>query len=118
MAKAPYQQPKSKKKLLRDTAMKLCPVIWLAPAIIRAHDKHEYEKDRKYVHDVYVGYQEHKSRKNSLVGAGGRGSIVDLHIYPAPVEWVPLEYPSRDPWRSENVAMEDPWQLPPANEII
>ena len=102
--------------------MKLCPVIWLAPAIIRAHDKHEYEKDKKHVHGVYVEYQEHKSRKNSLViGAGGRGSIVDLRIYPAPVEWVPAELGGpwyRDPWWSETIVTEDPWQLPPMNEII
>ena len=118
MAKAPYQQHKSKKKLLHDTAMKLCPVLWLAPAIIRAHDKHEYEKDRKYVREVYVEYQEHRSRKNSLVGARGSGSIVDLHIYPAPVEWMPLERTKGDPWRSGKAMLEDPWQLPPIDEIV
>ena len=63
-------------------------------------------------------YQEHKSRKNSLVGARGSGSIVDLHIYPAPVEWMPLERTKGDPWRSGKAMLEDPWQLPPINEIV
>lgn len=118
MANAPFQQHKSKRKFLHDKAMKLCPVFWFAPAIVRAHDKHEYEKDKKHVQDVYVGYQEHKSRKDSFVGAGGRGSIVDLHTYPAPVEWAPAESQQRDPWRSEKVEGEDPWLLRPPKEIV
>ena len=117
MTKASHQQHKSKKKLLHDTAMKFCPAIWLAPAIIRAHEKHEYEKDRKHVQEVYIGYQEHRSRKNSFVGAGGRGSIVDLHTYPAPLEWPPVEDLSWDPWRYETLMKEDPWLLPPINEM-
>ena len=63
-------------------------------------------------------YQEHKSRKNSFVGANGSGSIVDLHTYPAPVEWTPLEDPKQEPWRNEKVKVEDPWRLPPVNEIV
>ena len=118
MSKAPYQQHKSKRKYLGDVAMKFCPATWLGPAIIRAHDKYEYKKDRKHVQEVYVEYQEHKSRKNSCVGASGSGSIVDLHTYPAPVEWTPLEDPKRSPWLDEKVKMEDPWQLPPVNEIV
>ena len=100
--------------------MKLCPVFWFAPAIIRAHDKHEYEKDKKHVQEVFVDYQEHhKSRKKDTpVGSGGRGSIVDLHTYPAAVEWAPAESPQRDPWRSESVEGEDPWLLRPAGEIV
>ena len=115
MAKAPFQQHKSKKQFLGDIAMKLCPVIWLGLAVIRAHDKHEYKRDRRYVEEVHVEYQEHKSRKNSYVGANGSGSIVDLQTYPAPVEWTPSD---DDPWRSEEGKTEDPWQLPPFNEII
>ena len=127
MAKAPFEQHKSKRKLLRETAMKCCPFLWFAPAIVRAHDKSEYEKDRKYVQDVYVGYQEHhRSRKNSCLGAGGRGSIVDLNIYPAPVDWAPGvgARARRDLWPVEKVLVEekekeeDPWQLLPMNEIV
>lgn len=117
MDKAPYQQHKSKKKYLSDAALKLSPTTWLAPAIIRAVDKYEYKKDRRYVHGVYVEYQEHLSRKNSLVGAHGGGSIVDLHTYPAPVERTPLEEEKQDPW-NEKVRIEDPWRLPPVNEIV
>lgn len=118
MVNASHQQHKSKRKLLYDTALKFCPVFWFAPAIIRAHDKHEYEKDRKYVEEVYVDYQEHRSRKSSLVGAGGRGSIADLHTYLAPTEWTPSRDLRRDPWRSDKFVTDDPWQLPPVNEIV
>lgn len=118
MAKAPYQQHKSKRKYLGDVALKFCPVTRLGLAIIRAHEKHEYKKDRQYVQEVYVEYQEHKSRKNSVIGASGSGSIVDLHIYPALVEWMPWEDPKRNSSWSEKVKVEDPWQLPPAIEII
>lgn len=118
MAKAPFQKHKSTKKHLGDFAMRFCPATWLGPLIIRAHDKHEYKKDRKYVQEVYVEYQEHKSRKNSVVGGSGSGSIVDLHTYPAPVEWTPLEDSKGERWRSEKARTEDPWQLPPVNEIV
>ena len=118
MDKAPYQQHKSKKKYLNDVALKLSPATWLAPAIIRFNDKYEYRKDKKYVQEVYVEYQEHMSRKNSLVGARGRGSIVDLHTYPAPVERTKLEEEEkRDPW-GELVGGVDPWRLPPVSEIV
>ena len=63
-------------------------------------------------------YQEHMSRKNSLIGADGRGSIVDLHTYLAPVEWTPLEDSRQDPWRNAKEKTEDPWRLPPVNEIV
>lgn len=118
MAKAPFQQHKSKKKYLGDVAMKFCPATWLGPAIIRLNDKYEYKKDRKHVQEVYVEYQEHMSRKNSLIGADGRGSIVDLHTYLAPVEWTPLEDSRQDPWRNAKEKTEDPWRLPPVNEIV
>ncbi|CAF9929986.1 MAG: hypothetical protein ALECFALPRED_004499 [Alectoria fallacina] len=120
MAKAPFQQHKPLKRALSDVAMKFCPVIWLGPYIIRAHDKAEYEKDRKYVQEVYIEYQEHRSRKNSVLGAAsGGGSVVDLQTYLAPVECVNWE--RRDLWRQERVVAveeDDPWRLPPPNEIV
>ena len=63
-----------------------------------------------------MGYQEHKSRKNSFIGSSGGGSLADLHTYPAPVEWTPLEDAKGDPWRKDKE--KDPWQLPPVNEIV
>lgn len=115
MAKAPFEQHRSKKKLLGDIAMKLWPVNWFGPAIIRAHDKHQYEKDRKHVRDVFVEFRERRSRKSSVVGAGGSGSVVDLNTFLAPVEDVPLK---GDLWRRRDGETADPWLLPPANEII
>ena len=124
---SPRQQPRnrSKKELLHDTAMKLCPALWLTPAIVRAHEKHEYEKDRKRLQEVYVGYQELHSkdgenRKDSIGGGKGgrRVAVADLlDTYPAPLEWVALEDPWRDPWRYETLTEEDPWLLPPIEEM-
>lgn len=125
MAKAPFQQHKSAKKYIVDVALKFCPAVWFGPAIIRAHDKSEYEKDRRYVREVYLEYRDRGRQKNpSFVGANGRGSIVDLRTYPAPVERTPSEAAEWDPWPSEKVAMvvddddDDPWRLPPVNEIF
>ena len=105
------QRRQSKKEILHDTAMRvLCPALWFTPAIVRAREKSEYEKDRKHVQEVYVGYQEHahydkdgKKRKNSV-------AVADLlDTYPAPLEWVEVEDPGRDPWRYETLTEEDPW---------
>ena len=113
-----HQLRQSKKQLLHDTAMKvLCPALWLTPAIVRAREKSEYEKDRKRVQEVYVGYQEHahydkEGRKNKSVAVEEL-----LDTYPAPLEWVLVEDPGRDPWRYETLTEEDPWLLPPIEEM-
>ena len=107
----------------------LCPALWLTPAIVRARETREYEKDRKRVQEVYVGYQElHRKggdeKENSIGDAGGMGggrrkvSVTDLlDTYPAPLEWVIVEDPWRDPWRYETLTEEDPWLLPPIQEM-
>ena len=93
----------------------LCPALWLTPAIVRAREKSEYEKDRKHVQEVYVGYQEHHKdgeKKTSI-------AVADLlDTYPAPLEWVLVEDPGRDPWRYETLTEEDPWLLPPIEEMV
>ncbi|KAF6236261.1 hypothetical protein HO173_005892 [Letharia columbiana] len=112
-ARAPPHGPKPH---LAALALKLCP------AIRRAHARHEYEKDRARVREVYAGYQERRRRNKGggdvVGGARGGGSVVDLRTYLAPVEWVPLER-GRDPWWSEEVLGEggDPWRLPPVGEV-
>ena len=120
MAKSPFQQHKTKRKFLSDAAMRLHPATWFAPALIRAHDKYEYKRDRKYLQDVYVEYQSHKIQKNSFIGANGSGSVVDLRTYLAPVERTALEeeYSEWDPWVFAGVVLEDPWQLLPVEEMI
>ena len=138
MARAPFQQHRSARQHLADLALRLCPVVWLGPAILRAHDMHEYERDRRRLHEVYVGYQEHRGREGGGVigGVRGGGSVVDLRTYLAPVEGVPLGLMGlveggevgggdgergereRDPWWCEGVVGVDPWRLRPVNEIV
>ena len=123
------RRDRSKRELIHDTALRfLCPALWLTPAIVRAHETREYEKDRKHVQEVYVGYQEHRResegeiRKGSVAGSGRGGrkvSVKDLlDTYPAPLEWVAVEDPGRDPWRYETLTEEDPWLLPPIQEMV
>ena len=78
--------------------------------------------------EVYVGYQEYRreseggNRKDSVAGSGRGGrkvSVKDLlDTYPAPLEWVAVEDPGRDPWRYETLTEEDPWLLPPIQEMV
>lgn len=75
------------------------------------HDRHEYEKDRERVRDVYVGHRG-REREGGVIGRSGMGSgsgVVDLGTYLAVVEggW--------DDGRGEG---EDPWLLPPVWEIV
>lgn len=133
MARAPYQQHRSTRRHLADLALRLCPAVWLGPAILRAHDRREYERDRRRVRDVYLGYRERRGRKGSVAvlgGAGGGGSVVDLRTFLAPLEWVPVMVEGeadgdgdgggeeRDPWWCEEVGGVDPWRLRPVNEIV
>lgn len=103
MAKAPYQR-RSKWKALHDKGLKLCPASWLGPAIIKAHDKYEYKRDRKHTQEVYIEWQEKRGRIRRSTSAN---SIVGLETHPAPVEWSPLD--------GEEEA--DPWALPPIEEM-
>jgi len=96
MNKAPFQR-KSKKKALSDAALKLCPASWLGPAIIKAHDKYEYKRDRKHTQEVYTEWQEKRGRSGKFTSAN---SMVT-------VEWSPLDGDVEG----------DPWALPPIEEI-
>lgn len=76
------------------------------------HDRHEYEKDRERVRDVYVGHNRGREGGVGVIGTGGSG-IVDLGTYLAVVE-------EGDGWwdgRGEGEG-EDPWLLPPVGEIV
>ena len=119
------QRRQSKKELLHDTALRFfCPALWLTPAIVRAREKSEYEKDRKRVQEVYVGYQENQKggQEDSVGGTRGRVRKVAvkdlLDTYPAPLEWELLEDPLRDPWPYETLTEEDPWLLPPIEKMV
>ena len=97
MAKAPYQR-KSKKKALRDKALKLSPATWLGPTIIRVHDRYQYKKDRKYTQQVYQEYQERREFSDSTI------AIHDFDTQPALVDW---------PIVNDEGYQIDPWKLPP-----
>ena len=95
IAKAPYQR-KTKWKALRDKGLKLCPASWLGPTILKAHDKHQYKKDRQHTQEVFVEWQEKRGRsgKSTIVN-----SVVGLETHLAPLEHNPLvEDDGRDPW--------------------
>ncbi len=92
MAKAPYQR-KSKKKAFHDKALKLSPATWLGPAIIKAHDRYQYKKDRKYTQQVYQEYQERREYSDSTIA-----------MQPALVDW---------PIVNDEGYQIDPWKLPP-----
>ncbi|KAL8823794.1 MAG: hypothetical protein Q9191_005545 [Dirinaria sp. TL-2023a] len=102
MAKAPYQR-KSRKQALGDAAMRLSPATWFGPVILRAHERYEYRRARKHTEDLYTEYQEKKSTRQNSAASSTTGS----DIAPAPFDWSPL-------WSSDE---EDPWKLPPVEEI-
>ena len=102
LAKAPYQR-KSKKKALGDAAMRLSPATWFGPAILKAHERYEYRRARKHTEELYAEYQEKRStRQNSMAS-----STVWSDTAPALLDWSPL-------WSTDE---EDPWKLPPIEEI-
>lgn len=103
--KAPYQR-RSKKKALYDAFLRLCPASWLGPTVIKQHDKHEYKRDRKRTKEVYTEFQERRGR--SIGGKStSANSIVDLETYLAPLDCGPPSLDDED----------DPWKLPPIEEI-
>ncbi len=110
LAKAPYQQNKlerkSRRKALNDYIMKLCPTTWVAPAVIKAHDRWEYDRDRKYVHEVHVHYQETR-KKDPISTRNSIGKLID--IQPAALEIPPTD-------GDEESA--DPWKLPPIEDFV
>ncbi|CAF9939658.1 hypothetical protein IMSHALPRED_001586 [Imshaugia aleurites] len=103
--KAPYQR-RSKKRALYDAFLRICPASWLGPTLIKQHDKHEYKRDRKRTKEVYTEFLEKRGRS-----VGGKStsanSIVDLETYLAPLD---CGAPSLDD-------EDDPWKLPPIEEI-
>lgn len=105
LAKAPYQQnklgKKSKRQALNYFITKFCPTTWVAPAVIKAHDRWEYERDRKYVEGVHVHYQE-KRKKNPVSARNSIGKFVDIR--PAALEITAAD---------EDDNEVDPWKLPP-----
>ncbi len=121
MAKAPYQR-KSRRRALSDFALRLCPVTWLGPAIIKAHDKYEYKKDRREKEEVYVEYQVKRKMSVDTAMATRTNSFASLTpaSHPPPVScWKPV------PERVEVGGMDDPllktrdpWSLPPIEEMI
>lgn len=110
LAKAPYQQnklkKKSKRKALNDLIMKLCPTTWVAPVVIQAHDRWEYDRDKKYVQEVHVQYQE-KRKKDPMSTRNSIGKLVDIR--PVALEIGPIE---------GNDSLVDPWKLPPIEDPI
>ena len=104
LKKAPYQQHKSRKQVFNDAIMRLNPCTWFAPPILKAHDRFEYEQDRRLREEVYEECQQ--KRKESLPPTK---AILDLAIHPAP-----LEIPKKE----EDGELVDPWQLPPPSEIV
>lgn len=105
LAKAPHQ-PRSRKRALSDAALKLSPASWLGPVIIKAHERYEYRKARKYTEGLHADYQEKRrsssTRENSLSSL-----MVALDTAPAPIEFNPGMVGEE----------EDPWKLPPIEEI-
>lgn len=63
MAKVPYQQRRPVKQKISDAAMHLSPATWFTPAILRAHDAHEYKKDRKRLEQQYEAHRHEQSLK-------------------------------------------------------
>ena len=102
MANAPYQR-KSKKKALGDVALRLSPATWFGPLILKAHERYEYRRARKHTEELYAEYQEKRSTRQSSMA----GSTVGFDTAPARVHWSLL-------WSDE---LNDPWKLPPIEEI-
>ncbi|KAL6719550.1 hypothetical protein ACLMJK_003791 [Lecanora helva] len=103
MKKAPYQQHKTRKQAFNDAVMRLNPCTWFAPPIIKAHNRYEYEQDRKHTEEVYAECQE--KRKAALPPTK---AILDLETVPAPLEIPKLPGDGK---------LVDPWELPPPSEI-
>lgn len=110
LANARFQQnkleKKSKKKALNDLIMKLYPTTWVAPVVIRAHDRWEYDRDRKYVQAVHLQYQE-KRKKDPTSARNSIGKLLD--IQPAALEIIPTD---------EDEKSVDPWKLPPIEDLV
>ncbi len=98
LAKAPRQR-RSKKQALNDTIMKLSPATWLAPLILKAHARYEYNMARQRAEKLHLQYEER--RKSGMLMS--TNSLVALGTVLAPVELIPLS----------GCEMEDPWKLPP-----
>lgn len=105
MNKAPYQR-KSRKRALHDAFLKVCPASWLGPTIIKQHDKHEYKRDRKRTKEVYTEFQQKRGRSTGGSSTSAN-SIVGLETYLAPLDCGPPSLDDED----------DPWKLPPIEEI-
>lgn len=67
LAKAPYQQNRPAKQKISDAAMLLSPATWVTPAILRAHDAHEYKKDRKRLDQQYQSYRHEQLVKQKML---------------------------------------------------
>ena len=69
LAKVPYQQNRPVKQKISDAAMRLSPATWLTPAILRAHDAHEYKKDRRRLDQQYQSHRhEQLMREKRSIG--------------------------------------------------
>lgn len=97
LAKAPHQR-RSKKQVLSDTIMKLCPATWLAPVILKAHAQYEYREARQQAENLHFQYEER--RKSGMLMS--TNSVVALETVLAPVDQSPLS----------GGEAEDPWKLP------
>ena len=116
LEKAPYQR-KSKKKAIGDAIMKLNPATWCGPTILKAHDIHEYNKDRKKTQEVYVESQERRKMSVSMVRTTmetTRETSVDGSLCAScrkeSMGWRPA---NADPLE----LTDDPWSLPPISEL-
>ena len=83
LATAPYQQHRPVKQKLSDAAMRLDPTTWVAPAILRAHDVHEYKKDRRKVEEQYRSYR-HEQVSRSKGYSKGENSGFDTDASTSP----------------------------------
>ena len=48
---------------LTEKLHRLDPTVWLAPAVLRAHDAHEYRKDRRLREDIYRSHHQQQRRR-------------------------------------------------------
>ena len=119
LANAPFQR-KSKRRALSDAAMKLFPSSWIGPPILKAHDMHEYKKDKKRTEKVYEHYQEKRqtSLSTTKTTEGTIGTTRESSVGGSPSASCGREATGRDPTRVDPLEKtNDPWALPPMQEL-
>ena len=115
MSRAPYQQHKTRKQVIGDKVLRLCPATWLGPVILRGHERWEYRRTRREKERVHGEWVERKERREGGVGSGSGGgagtrasSVVGLRTELKAREWSPLD---------EEGGGGDPWRLLPVEEM-